>query len=130
MICILILLLCESWKKISTDKGEGLQSLETKRIIYYTIENDHKKTLSLRSLCAKDTYENGLEAIFYAVRDSSDAQTLLEVLRNLYYESFELIEDTIAHILFKVVDVYENTNYLKLQKVKKFVTKENTNENN
>ena len=45
------------------------------------------------------------------------------------YETFELLEETVSYIEFSVVDVYENTNYLKLQKIKKFISKENKNEN-
>jgi hypothetical protein len=86
-------------------------------IIYYTIENDSKKTLSLRSLCMKD--ENSrLEAIFYAVKDSNDAQDLLEKLSELLYEHIEFEFEERSYIRFKVIDAYGNTNHLKLQKQK------------
>ena len=104
--------------------------METKRIIYYTIENDSKITLPLRKLCTKDSNENRLELIFYAAKDAKDAETLLEILEDLYYESFELIEENASYILFKVIDVYENINYLKFQKAKKLISKEKKDENN
>ena len=111
-------------------KSKGMKQLETKRIIYYTIENDSKITLPLRNLCTKDSNENRLELIFYAAKDAKDAETLLEILEDLYYESFELIEENASHILFKVIDVYENINYLKFQKAKKLISKEKKDENN
>lgn len=92
--------------------------MDFKRIIYYTRENDTGKTISLRDLCIKDEYDAGLETIFYVVRDSVSAQELLDKLNMMYHESFWLEQDDISCIIFKVTDCYENTNYLKIRKVR------------
>jgi hypothetical protein len=92
--------------------------MDFKRIIYYTRENDTGKTISLRDLCIKDEYDAGLETIFYVVRDSVSAQELLDKLNMMYHESFWLDQDDISCIIFKVTDCYDNTNYLKIRKVR------------
>ena len=101
--------------------------MEVKRIIYYSCNDEKRVTLSLRDLCLHEGFE--LKDIFYAVRDAADVQELLDALRRMCYERIELECEEPSYIQFTVVDVYENTNYLKLQKVKKFVAQENTNEN-
>ena len=92
--------------------------MDFKRIIYYTRENDTGKTISLRDLCIKDEYDAGLETIFYVVRDSVSAQELLDKLNMMYHESFWLKQDDISCIIFMVTDCYDNTNYLKIRKVR------------
>ena len=92
--------------------------MDFKRIIYYTRENDTGKTISLRDLCIKEEYDAGLETIFYIVRDSAGAQELLDKLNMMYHESFVLAQNDISCIVFKVIDCYDNTNYLKIRKVR------------
>ena len=101
--------------------------MEVKRIIYYRCNDEKSETLSLRDFCLHEGFE--LKDIFYAVKDAANSQELLNRFREMCYETFELLEETVSYIEFSVVDVYENTNYLKLQKIKKFISKENKNEN-
>ena len=93
--------------------------MEVKHIIYYTCNDEKSKTLSLRDFCLYEGFE--LKDIFYAVKDATDARELLEALQRMCYEHIELECEEQSYIRFTVVDVYENTNYLKLQKVKKFI---------
>ena len=91
--------------------------MDIKRIIYYTREDNISKTLSLRNLCIKDEYDSGLETLFYLVRDSVSAEELLYKLNTMYHESFFLEQDDPC-IIFKVIDCYDNTNYLKIRKIR------------
>ena len=102
--------------------------MDFKRIIYYTRENNTGKTISLRDLCIKDEYDAGLETIFYVVRASVSAQKLLDKLNMMYHESFWLEQDDISCIIFKVTDCYDNTNYLKIRKVRSKNTSEGRND--
>ena len=101
--------------------------MEVKHIIYYRRSDEKSVTLSLRDFCLHEGFE--LKDIFYAVKDAANSQELLNRFREMCYDFFELLEETDSYIVFSVVDVYENTNYLKLQKIKKFISKENKNEN-
>ena len=89
--------------------------MEVKHIIYYRCNDDKRDTLSLRDLCLHEGFE--LKDIFYAVRDAADVQELLGALQRMCYEHIELEYDNPAYIRFTVVDAYDNTNYLKLQKI-------------
>jgi hypothetical protein len=92
--------------------------MEVSNIIYYTRQNNKSKTLSLRNLCIKEAYDNGLETIFYAVRDSGDTNQLLEMLNKICYEQITFESETPSYIRFSVVDAYDSTNYLKFKKRK------------
>ena len=104
--------------------------MDFKRIIYYTRENDTGKTISLRDLCIKEEYDAGFETIFYIVRDSVGAQELLDKLNMMYHESFALEQNDISCVVFKVIDCYDNTNYLKIRKVKNTNLREGINDDN
>ena len=93
--------------------------MEVKHIIYYRCNDEKRDTLPLRDICLHEEFE--LKDIFYAVKDAADAQELLDTLQRMCYEHIELECEEPSYIRFTVVDVYENTNYLKLQKIKKFV---------
>ena len=90
--------------------------MEVKRIIYYRCNDEKRDTLSLRDFCLREGFE--LKDIFYAVRDAADAQELFDVFQRMCYEHIELECDNPSYIRFTVVDAYDNTNYLKLQKTK------------
>ena len=90
--------------------------MEVKRIIYYRCNDEKRETLSLRDFCLREGFE--LKDIFYAVRDAADAQKLLDILQRMCYEHIELERDESSYSRFTVVDAYDNTNYLKLQKTK------------
>ena len=100
--------------------------MDFKRIIYYTRVDDTGKTISLRDLCIKDEYDSGLETIFYIVRDSFSAEELLDKLNMMYHENFWIEQDDISCVVFKVIDCYNNTNYLKIRKVRNKSTMEVT----
>ena len=102
--------------------------MKVKHIIYYGCNDEKRDTLSLRDFCLREGL--GLKDIFYAVRDAKSSEELLDRFREMFYESCELLEETASYIVFSVIDVYENTNYLKLQKIKKFIPKENRDEKN
>ena len=104
--------------------------MNIKRIIYYTQENNCRRSLSLRCLHIKDANRYKLEDIFYAVRDAANVQSLIEKLEKICSESFSLETETISYITFKVTDIYEHTNYFKLKKIKTFLPKGNRDENN
>ena len=91
--------------------------MEVSKIIYYTRQNDKSIPLSLRNLCFKDE-SKGLENIFYIVKDAISIQEFLERFHDLFYESIELEYEEHSYIRFKVIDAYDNTNYLKLKKPK------------
>ena len=91
-------------------------------IIYYSRRNDKSQTLSLRDLCLKEIYDCGLQTVFYAVRDSVDAQDLLANFKRICHEHIELECDNPSYIRFTVVDVYDNINYLKFKKAKEECT--------
>ena len=93
--------------------------MEVKRIIYYRCDDEKRDTLSLRDFCLREGFE--LKDIFYAVKDATDAQELLDVLRRMCYEHIELECDEPSYIRFIVVDAYDNTNYLKLKKAKNLI---------
>ena len=90
--------------------------MEVKRIIYYRCTDEKSKTLSLRDFCLREGFE--LKNIFYAVKDATDAQELLDVLQRMCYEQIEFECEEPSYIRFTVVDAYDNTNYLKLKKTK------------
>lgn len=90
--------------------------MDVKHIIYYRCNDDKRDTLSLRDFCLHEGFE--LKDIFYAVKDASDAQELLGVLHHMCYERIELECDEPSYTRFTVIDAYDNTNYLKLQKTK------------
>ena len=89
--------------------------MEVKHIIYYRCNDEKRETLSLRDFCLREGFE--LKDIFYAVRDAADAQKLLDILQRMCYEHIELECDKPSYIRFTVVDAYDNTNYLKLNKI-------------
>ena len=90
--------------------------MEVKHIIYYRCNNEKRDTLSLRDFCLREGFE--LKDIFYAVRDAANARELLGTLQHICYEHIELECDEPSYIRFTVVDAYDNTNYLKLKKIK------------
>ena len=96
--------------------------MEISNIVYYTRQNEKRRTLSLRDLCLKEKYDCGLQTIFYAVRDSVDAQGLLTKLQEMCHEQIELERDNSFYIRFTVHDVYDNINYLKFNKPNNKVT--------
>ena len=87
------------------------------KIIYYTIENDKKKTVSLRALWLREE-TLGLEIIFQIIKDADDIQSLEEKLNEICYEHIEFERETDSYIRFLVIDAYDNTNYLKLKKAR------------
>ena len=90
--------------------------MEVKHIIYYRCNDEKRATLSLRDFCLREGFE--LKDIFYAVKDASNAQELLEELHRICYEHIELECEEPSYIRFTVIDAYDNTNYLKLKKMK------------
>ena len=90
--------------------------MEVKHIIYYRCNDDKRETLKLRDLCLREGFE--LKDIFYAVKDAADARELLDVFQRMCYEHIELECEEPLYTLFTVVDAYDNTNYLKLNKTK------------
>ena len=90
--------------------------MEVKRIIYYRCNNEKRDTLSLRNFCLREGFE--LKNIFYAVKDAADAQEFLYIFQHMCYEHIELECEEPSYIRFIVIDAYDNTNYLKLQKTK------------
>ena len=90
--------------------------MEVKRIIYYRCNDEKREPLPLRDFCLRDGFE--LKDIFYAVRDAADARELLDILRRMCYEHIELECEDPSYVRFTVVDAYDNTNYLKLNKIK------------
>ena len=93
--------------------------MEVSKIIYYTRQNEKSRTLSLRDLCLKETYDFGLQAVFYAVRDSDDVQDLLAHFQKICLDHIEFECEEPSYIRFNVVDAYDNINYLKFKKAKK-----------
>ena len=91
--------------------------MEVKHIIYYRCNDEKRATLSLRDFCLREGFE--LKDIFYAVKDASNAQELLEELHRICYEHIELECEEPSYIRFTVIDAYDNTNYLKLKKTNK-----------
>ena len=92
--------------------------MEVLDIIYYTRQNEKSITLSLRDLCLKEAYDHGLQTVFYAVRDSADAQDLLAHFQKICHEQIEFECEEPSYIRFTVVDAYDNINYLKFKKTK------------
>ena len=92
--------------------------MEVSKIIYYTRQNEKSRTLSLRDLCLKETYDRGLQTVFCAVRDSADVQDLLAHFQKMCHEHIEFECEEPSYIRFTVVDAYDNTNYLKFKKTK------------
>lgn len=90
--------------------------MDISNIIYYTREGDKSKTLSLRDLCLRDEYD--LEDVFYTVRDALDNHDLLCRLRRVCCDQIDFDTENPSYIRFIVLDVYGNTNYLKLRKRK------------
>lgn len=90
--------------------------MDISNIIYYTREGDKSKTISLRELCLRDEFD--LEAIFHAVRDAVDTKDLLCRFRRICCDVVEFDHDTEKYILFTVIDVAGNTNYLKFRRKK------------
>ena len=48
----------------------------------------------------------------------------------MYHESFVLAQNDIFCIVFKVIDCYDNTNYLKIRKVRNTKLREGINDDN
>ena len=92
--------------------------MEISNIIYYSRQNEKSRTLSLRDLCLKETYDCGLQTVFYAVRDSVDVQDLLVHFQKICHEHIEFECEEPSYIRFTVVDAYNNINYLKFKKAK------------
>ena len=93
--------------------------MNVKHIIYYRCNDEKRDTLSLRDFCLREGFK--LEDIFYAVRDSFDAQDLLARLRKICREDIEFECENPYYTRFTVVDVYDNINYLKLKKQKSII---------
>ena len=89
--------------------------MDVSSIIYYTREDGKGKTLSLRSLCLKQD-DPKLESIFYAVKDATDGVSLLDKLQTMCFEEMSLESEEESHVLLKVIDAYQNVNFLKLKK--------------
>ena len=92
--------------------------MEISNIIYYTRQSEKSRTLSLRDLCLKETYDCGLQTVFYAVRDSVDIHDLLAHFQKICHEQIEFECEEPSYIRFTVVDAYDNINYLKFKKAK------------
>lgn len=90
--------------------------MEVKHIIYYRCNDEKRDTISLRDFCFREGFE--LKDIFYAVKYAADAQELLDILQRMCYEHIELECNEPSYIRFIVIDAYDNTNYLKLKKIK------------
>lgn len=91
--------------------------MDISNIIYYTRDAEgHGSTVSLRDLCLREDIE--FEAIFHAVRDAVDTQDLLDRFRRISCDQIELCREIPTYIMFTVVDVNGNTNYLKFKKRK------------
>ena len=89
--------------------------MDITNIIYYTRSEDKSKTLSLRDLCLREEGQ-GLEKVFYTVRDAVNTDNLLESFQNLCCEKIDLDNETESYIRFIITDAYDNINYLKFQK--------------
>lgn len=89
--------------------------MNIKKIIYYTVVDGEKKTISLRDLCLKDE-SCGLETIFQVVNESTDVQDFLEKINQICCERIEFDHETPGYIRFIVTDVYDSINFLKLRK--------------
>lgn len=92
--------------------------MERMDIIYYTRKDDKGITISLRELCLRE--EVALEAIFYALRDSTDEYDLLDNLRRLICDEINLGEVTDTYIQYTITDSDGNTNYLKFKKSRRY----------
>ena len=92
--------------------------MEVSKIIYYTRQSEKNRTLSLRDLCLKETYDRGLQTVFYAVRDSVDVQDLLAHFQKICHDHIEFECEEPSYIRFTVVDAYDNINYLRFKKAK------------
>lgn len=102
-------------------------NMEISKIIYYTRKDGKNHPISLQNLCPKED-NKGLETIFYLVKDATDIRDFLERWNDTYYSHLEFECETPSYIRFKEIDVYKNTNYLKLKR-KKSIPKETTHEN-
>ncbi len=83
-------------------------------IIYYTVAESGRKTVSLRTLCLREEFD--LESVFYAVRDAVDMEDLLNRLHRVCLDTFEVEKETDSYIRIVVHTADGNTNYLKLKK--------------
>ena len=92
--------------------------MEVSNIIYYSRRDDKGTTLSLRDLCLREEFDNGLETVFYTVRDSADVRELLSGFKKICHEQIEFECEEPSFIRFTVVDAYDNINYLKFKKTK------------
>lgn len=90
--------------------------MDISHIIYFTRDNEKSKPISLRTICLRETYENRLETIFYAVRDAIDRQDFLSRFREICCEQVEFAEENEKQITFKVINACGECNYLRLKK--------------
>ena len=97
--------------------------MEVSKIAYFSYQDGKRKTLPLRELSIKGE-NKGLETIFYMVKDATDIQDLLIRWRETCYDSIEFDSETPYYVQFKVINVHENTNFLKLKKRKPTYTEE------
>lgn len=82
--------------------------MEVSKNIYYTRQNEKSRTLSLRDLCLKETYDCGLQTVFCAVRDSADVQDLLAHFQKMCREHIEFECEEPSYI--RIIKKKDNTN--------------------
>ena len=83
------------------------------KIIYYTVEDNKSKTVSLRELSFREDFY--LEDIFYAVKEAADKEDLLNRFKRILCDEVEIDPTATWCLRFIVTDTRGNTNYIKFK---------------
>lgn len=87
--------------------------MEVAKIVYYTRVDGKSKTVSLKELNLREDFY--LEDVFYAVKEATDANDLLQRFQRILYDTVALDTADTKTTRFIIVDTEGNTNYLKLK---------------
>ena len=91
--------------------------MEVTKIIYYTREGDKHKTVSMKEMNLREDFY--LEDVFYAVKDATDVNDLLDRLKRILCDEVELDTTDSTNLRFIVTDAWGTINYIKLKPAKK-----------
>lgn len=91
--------------------------MEVLKIIYYTRAEGKSKTVPLKELNLRDEYY--LEDVFYAVKEATDENDLLDRLKRILCDDIKLDTEFTKCLRFIVTDAMGNINYIKLKTARK-----------
>ena len=91
--------------------------MEVSKIIYYTRVDGKSVTVPMKDINLREDFF--LEDIFYAVKEATDENDLLNRFKRIICDEVEIDADATNHLRFTVTDMHGNVNYIKFKMRKK-----------